>query len=204
MPAWLGSGKWKWKLVAESCLTLQFHGLQPVLPLCPWFYPGKSTGVVCHFLLQTGFWGQLSFWFADSLLAVGSQGLSLVCALGEREKACSYKVTNPIGLGPHPNGFIELQLFKSPISKYGLPCWLRLVKNLTAVRGTQDRSLGQEDPLEKGMPTHSRILAWKIPWTEEPGGLQSMGLQRLRHNWATNTNTSKNTVILRVKALTWI
>ena len=42
---------------------------------------------------------------------------------------------------------------------------------------TQDRSLGQEDPLEEGMATHSSILAWRIPWTEEPGGLQSMGSQ---------------------------
>ena len=43
-------------------------------------------------------------------------------------------------------------------------------------------SLGQEDPLEKGMATHSSILAWRIPWTEEPGGLQSMGPQRVRHS----------------------
>ena len=43
-------------------------------------------------------------------------------------------------------------------------------------------SLGQEDPLEEGMTTHSSILAWKILWTEEPGGLQSMGLQRVKHN----------------------
>ena len=42
-------------------------------------------------------------------------------------------------------------------------------------------SLGQEDPLQKGMATHSSILAWRIPWTEEPGGLQSTGLQRVRH-----------------------
>ena len=46
----------------------------------------------------------------------------------------------------------------------------------------QVQSLGQEDPLEKGMATHSSILAWKIPWTEEPGGLQSMGLQRVRQD----------------------
>ena len=44
------------------------------------------------------------------------------------------------------------------------------------------QSLGWEDPLEKGMATHSRILAWKIPWTEKPDGLQSMGLQRVRHD----------------------
>ena len=52
------------------------------------------------------------------------------------------------------------------------------VKNLPAMQETWVRSLGQEDPLEKGMATHSSILAWRIPWTEEPGGLQSMGSQR--------------------------
>ena len=51
------------------------------------------------------------------------------------------------------------------------------------------QSLGQEDPPEKGMATQSRILAWRIPWTEDPGGLQSMGLQTVRHNWAINTYT---------------
>ena len=51
------------------------------------------------------------------------------------------------------------------------------------------RSLGQEDPLEKGLATHSSILAWEVPWTEEPVGLQSMGSQRVGHDWATNTLT---------------
>ena len=49
-------------------------------------------------------------------------------------------------------------------------------------RETWVRSLGQEDPLEEGMATHSSILAWRIPWTEEPGGLQPMELQRVGHN----------------------
>ena len=56
---------------------------------------------------------------------------------------------------------------------------------------TQVQSLGQEDPLEKSIETHSSILAWRIPWTEEPGGLQSIGLQRVRHTWidlAKNSN----------------
>ena len=61
-----------------------------------------------------------------------------------------------------------------------------MVKNLPAMQETQVRNLGREDPLEKGKATHSSILAWRIPWTEEPGGLQFMGLQRLRHDWATN------------------
>ena len=53
----------------------------------------------------------------------------------------------------------------------------QMVKNLPAVQESRVRSLGREDPLEKGMATHSSILAWRIPWTEEPDGLQSMGLQ---------------------------
>ena len=56
------------------------------------------------------------------------------------------------------------------------------VKRLPTMRETQVRSLGWEVPLEKEMATHSSILAWKIPWTEEPGGLQSMGSQRVGHD----------------------
>ena len=58
----------------------------------------------------------------------------------------------------------------------------QMVKNLPAMPETRNQSLGGEDPLEKGMATHSSILAWRIPWTEEPGGLQSKGSQRVRHN----------------------
>ena len=60
-----------------------------------------------------------------------------------------------------------------------------MVKHLPAMQETWVRSLGQEDPLEKGMATHSSILALRSPWTEEPGRLQSMGLQRVRHNLVT-------------------
>ena len=59
------------------------------------------------------------------------------------------------------------------------------VKRLPAMQETRVRSLDQEDPLEKAMATHSSTLAWKIPWTEKPGRLQSMGSQRVRHDWAT-------------------
>ena len=58
----------------------------------------------------------------------------------------------------------------------------QMVKNLPAMPETWVRSLGQEDPLEKEMATHSSSLAWEIPWTEEPHGLQSIGLQRVRHD----------------------
>ena len=56
------------------------------------------------------------------------------------------------------------------------------IKHLPAVQGTQVRSLGWEDPLEKEMATHSSTVSWKIPWTEEPGRLQSMGSQRVGHD----------------------
>ena len=56
-----------------------------------------------------------------------------------------------------------------------------MVKNLPAMQET-GRSLGQEEPMEKEIASHLNVLAWEIPWTEEPGGLQSMGLQRVRHD----------------------
>ena len=65
------------------------------------------------------------------------------------------------------------------------------VKNPSAMQGTWVQSLGWEDPLEKGMATHSRIPAWRIPRTEEPGGSQFMGLQRVGHNWVTNTHSQE-------------
>ena len=57
-----------------------------------------------------------------------------------------------------------------------------MIKNLPTMQKTQVQSLGAEDPLEKGMTTYSSIGAWRIPWTEEPGGLQSRGLQGVGHN----------------------
>ena len=72
------------------------------------------------------------------------------------------------------------------------------VKNLLAIQETLVQFLSQEDLLEKGMATHSSVLACRIPWTEEPGELQPMGLQRTGHHWATNTYTvnSVNTGML--------
>ena len=73
------------------------------------------------------------------------------------------------------NGYDLLQFKKTLVAQ--------MVKNLPAMWKTWVRSLG----LEKGMTTHSSVLAWRIPWMEEPGSLQSMGLQRAWHNWETNT-----------------
>ena len=65
------------------------------------------------------------------------------------------------------------------------------VKRLPAMRETWVQSLSQEDPLEKEKATHFSTLAWKIPWTKKPGSLQSMGSQRVRHDWLTSLSLSK-------------
>ena len=79
----------------------------------------------------------------------------------------------------------NVYLNKMFINKYmGFP-GRSAVKNLSAMKETRVQSLCQEDPLENEMATHFSILAWKIPWTEEPGGLQSMGSQSVGHNLAT-------------------
>ena len=67
-----------------------------------------------------------------------------------------------------------------------------MVKNLSAMQETWVQSLGWEYPLEKGMATHSSILAWETPWTNKPGRLQSMGLRRVEYNRATSTFTFLN------------
>ena len=81
----------------------------------------------------------------------------------------------------------------SPWVPLGISFYLRwaslvapMMKNVPAMQETWVWSLGQEDPLEKRMATFSRSLAWRIPWTEEPGGLQSLGSQRVRYNWTTD------------------
>jgi len=66
----------------------------------------------------------------------------------------------------------------------------QMVKNPPAMQEIWVKPLGWEDLLEEGITTHSRILAWRIPWTEEPGGLQSMGLQRVGHDRATKHSTN--------------
>ena len=82
--------------------------------------------------------------------------------------------------------FKELSWWASPVAQR--------VKRLPAMQETRVQSLGREDPLEKEMATHSSILAWRIPWTEKPGGLQSTGSQRVGHDCATSISLSRSLV----------
>ena len=93
--------------------------------------------------------------------------------------------SNPLGAWHqyHPKG---LKKKSSPTRSSRASLVVQWVRNLLAVQETQQmqvQSLGQEDPPEDGMATYSSVLAWRIPWTEEPGGLLSMGLQRVRCDW---------------------
>ena len=80
--------------------------------------------------------------------------------------------------------------FTAPYHTTGVSPVAQLVKNLPAMQETLVQFLCWEDPLEEGMATHSSILAWRIPWTEEPGGPQYIGSQRIRHDWATKQSAS--------------
>ena len=113
------------------------------------------------------------------------------------------EITWDVGILSLPSLHCELDQFKGYL-------WVSLVraslvaqrlKHPPAMWETWVRSLGWEDSLEKGMATHSTILAWRIPWTEEPGGLQSVGSQRVGHDWATSLMSfSCNTYIMEMMA----
>ena len=109
------------------------------------------------------------------------------------EWACWFKEQRAVGAGARwalgPLDRMKL-MWEVRASFVGLPGCSQTVKNVPAMQETWVQSLGQEDPLEKGMVTHSSILAWRIPWTEKSGGLQAMGSQRVKDDWATNAFTS--------------
>ena len=77
----------------------------------------------------------------------------------------------------------------------------QMIKSLSVMQESQVQSLVWEDPLEKEMATHLNILAWKVPWTKEPGELQSMGLQRVRHNRGTNREQREYSLQLKMEKL---
>ena len=141
-----------------------------------WFY-------VCSFV----------FFFLIYLAALG-----LICSFLELSWSMRYLSSLGLNLGPlhWEHGISHWTIREIPSVGFlsykqhkGLPWWLRWWGICLPTHKTQIQSLGQEDPLEEEMATHSRLLAWKIPRTEEPGGLQPMGSQRVGHDWATNTHT---------------
>ena len=171
--------------------SLQPQELKPVRLLCLWDFLGKNIGVGCHSLLQgifpvhklliicmickcflPFFW--LSFHFLDCVLwstkVFGFGGVQFIFSL----VACVFSVISEKPL-LHPR-FMKIYAYVRA------SLMAQMVKCLPTMRETRVRSLGWEDPLEKEMATHSSTLAWRIPWAEEPGRLQSVGSQRVRHD----------------------
>ena len=95
------------------------------------------------------------------------------------------------------NLWVHMNWISHSIFSFWASLVAQMVNNPPAMLETWVQSLSWEDPLEEGMATHSSILAWRIPWTEEPGELQSMGLQRVGHNWVTKHTHTHTFSLLR-------
>ena len=116
-------------------------------------------------------------------ISVGKQGDS---AFSEKEFQPHQPCERTSGMLSSPRTALREPLYETLYLDLGtakeLPSMAQTIKNLPAMQETRVQSLGREDSLEKGMATHSRILAWGIPLAEEPGGLQAVGSQRVRHD----------------------
>ena len=145
-----------------------------------------------------------ALWNIKEVWVLGSKGA--FCPLGKNLGQCFYKcgpqtsssilfwklqihsdhpvITRRIR---DPGGWSQPSLLQTLADDSVAPLVAQTVKNLPAMWETQVWSLAWEDPLEKGMATHSSILAWRVSWTEEPGGLQCLGSQNVRHDWKINT-----------------
>ena len=184
----------------QLCLTVSSYRLQPARLLCPWDSPGKNTAVGCHDFLQGIFPTQgcnLCLLIEGRFFPAEPSGKPLCFSTSALCKPQHWRSTILSRLLEHQGCILFLKpnvllnpkrvcksLVLDPIDLHemhspGPMLWLRdlltnlvaqMVKNLPAMQETRVRSLAWEDPLEKEMATHSSILVWKIPWTEEPGG----------------------------------
>ena len=103
---------------------------------------------------------------------------------------------NPQDIRRDPSNSIQKgSIYSQVLSSIRASLAAQRLKRLPPIWETWVRSLGWEDPLEKEMVTHSSILAWRIPWTEEPGKLQSTGSQRVGHNWVTSVSFSLSSIM---------
>ena len=113
---------------------------------------------------------------------------------------CRHVGPLPLGVRwPSSRATVSLKVFLSPSQGNSSSLVAQMEKNQPAMQESWIRSLAQEDHLKKGMATHPSILAWRIPWTEEPDGLQSMGSQRVGRDWVNNSFTFITQHIFKVR-----
>ena len=139
------------------------------------------------------FWGPEGYWLSEYHFwrCQVIEGIFSCCSDRDRDQTCSGTFSSSIGPGHslapvHPLTLgLQLRWGHCEILwNIKIHFVAQMVKNLPAMQESWVLSLNQDDPLEKGMAVHSNILSWRIPWTEEPGGLQSLGSQRVRHYWS--------------------
>ena len=179
--------------IAQSRTRLKWLSTQDVLCYKPWKFKKQK--------LKQMSWGEGAWWTtvhgaakeSDTTEQLNNNGKKNTMSRADAFTTwCGTKALDLPTLPSHPwcvmcfiihVGLLLLQVW-CPHSRSQMVQWTKNSPAVQETLGTQVWSLGWEDPLEKEMATHSSILAWKIPCIEESGGLQSMGSQRVRHNWA--------------------
>ena len=141
--------------------------------LHPWDFLGKSVGVCCHFLLQ-----------GTSRPRDRTQVSHIV------DRCFTIWANREVHSSIPGSGRCSGEGIGYPLQYSWASLVAQMIKNLPAMWETWVWTLAREDPQEEGTATHSSLLAWRIPWTEEPGGLQSMELQRVGHDWAIKHSTA--------------
>ena len=172
--------------------SLQPHGLWPARPLCPRGFSRQEywSGLPCpppgHFpnLSNVSRIGGRFFTIWATREALLKPVVTSNSVDGQWELQLSW------GLGTFATTILRSLGKDWALKQVGASLVAQRLKHLPAMQETQVQSLGREDPLEKEMATHSSIIPWRIPWMEEPGGLQSMGLQRVGHDWETSLTHS--------------
>ena len=151
------------------------HRRQPTRLLCPWDSPGKNTGVGCHFLLQCI---KIEKWkWSRSVVSYSSQPMDCSLPGSTIHGIFQARVLEWGAIAfSHRLGFIKYLVIFFLHSLTTETCVTMLLKAYSR-QETWVWPMGQEDSMETGIATHFSILAWRIPWTEEPGGLQSTGSQ---------------------------
>jgi len=168
-----------------SVLWCPLHRLIKLLPRRKWDFRRKNGGILQALKKQC--WTMVRSWTQrDWVYQLQLYHLRIVWSWASLPKLVPQQ--NWTSKRNQEEGFVWIcsQILLYDSKAHALLLVAQRLKCLPVMWETQVWSLGREDPLEKEMATHSSILAWRIPWMEEPGGLQSMGSQRVGHDWATS------------------
>ena len=165
--------------------SLHGHGISQV-PGSQWARTTYTSGIFLHWPTPT---------VQDILIGLRHP-------INDHKPVSRGQLLTPDAGGPQCQVDCYSRLLMHPNTKSSLVA--QMVKHLPTMWETRVWSLGQEDPLEKERATHSRTLAWKIPWTEEPGRLQSMGLQRVGHAWVTSLHFNTKSPKYSNSSLSWM